>query len=215
MKLAKKVLAVVVAVALISTLAISAFAADFTLSASSQTAAIGEEITINVGMNGAAGLMSGGFTVGYDPAYLEYVDSDVAVDGSLTDAGLIEAGTFNIGLIFSREYEDDAMPMGTITFKVLQAGTTAVTLGVLDGDIDGVEAPAGASISLTLTEQPEVTTTEPTEAPADDDTTKAPAGDDTTKAEDEIPKTGDAGIAVAAGLVVLAGAAFVASKKRK
>lgn len=218
MKLAKKVLACVVAIALVSTLAISAFAADPALTISApEKAAAGDTIEVTVGFNGIKGLENAGLALTYDAAALEFVSAQR--DASTINASLFEAGnadgSVNIGIAFSGACTDTDMTLATITFKVLASdGSTELTFGVMDNDIAGVADPGSASATIQIGEEEsevptEPTTTDDTVEPSDTD--KEPS----TEPEKEIPKTGDAGIAVAAGLVVLAGAAFVASKKRK
>lgn len=221
MKLAKKAFAVVVAIALISTLAISAFATDATaslsLSADKPSVEIGDNVTVTLAINNAAGLTNGGFTLTYDSAVLQYV-SHQDVNAAAMAVGLVSEGTFNAGVMYAEAATDANITVCSVTFKTLQEGDTNLTLGVLNGDIDGVTIDSDASLTISVTEQTTAAPTEPTEAPAPDDTDPSETPSDDGKDQpivDEIPKTGDAGIAVAAGLVVLAGAAFVASKKRK
>lgn len=217
MKLAKKALAVVVAIALISTLAISAFAASATLSVTTDAddVVIGDEFTVTLAVNGAKGLTNAGLTLTYNTEMVEYV-SNTRVDttASMLTGGVATPGSFNVGLAYDESNTADSITLYTVTFKALAAGDAEFNFALLDGDIDGLDdATAGSTTVTILTEAPTDAPTEPTTAPATEPT--AAPTDDTTKAEDEIPQTGDAGIAVAAGLVVLAGAAFVASKKRK
>lgn len=212
MKLAKKVLACVVAFALMSVLAISAFAANATLGVSAPaTAEIGQTITVVGKISGANDLQSATFAMHYDPEYLEFV-SATAVDGG--QSGLASDGLVTDALAYSTNAGYDAKDLLTVTFKVLKDnGSTEVTFDVLDEDISGLDGAATGAATIKFQEKATaapITTAAPTDAPTGDATT-AP----TTKTEDKIPQTGDAGIAVAAGLVVLAGAAFVASKKTK
>lgn len=219
MKLAKKALAVVVAIALISTLAISAFAADaaLVLTPSTSTAQIGDTVTVDLSLSNAAGLENLGLIVSFDQDKLELTNVVSGNDNAIAEKN--SAGDVSVGYMNMNSNKADTLALATMTFKVLAEGSADITaeLIVTDGkaDINGVTVSSNSTtITLTGTEKTTAAPTEPTVAPSADDST-TPSGDDTTKAEDEIPQTGDAGIAVAAGLVVLAGAAFVASKKRK
>ena len=213
MKLAKKVLACVVALALIGTLAISAFAADaaLTLTPASSEVEVGKTVTLSAALTNAKGLENGTVTLVYDPAVLEVVNIEPAsVKGLSSACDEAEAGVINDAFAYTKAAEEDTTALFTVEFKVKAAGSTTVTLSVMDGDISGIDEPAAVSATIKGAEVtvPETTTAAPTVAPSKDD-------NNTTKPEDKIPATGDAGIAVAAGLVVLAGAAFVASKKTK
>lgn len=214
MKLAKKVLACVVAFALMSVLAVSAFAADAALSvAAPETAEIGQEITVTAKISNAAGLESAAFILEYDPAALEFVNvAGDATEGAVPQAGKSSDGAVTAALAYTTAATVADRDLMTVTFKVLKDnGSTEVKVSVLDDDISGIDNATAGSAVIKFAEK--------ATAPADPDETTAAsttaAPDNTTKPEDKIPETGDAGIAVAAGLVVLAGAAFVASKKSK
>ncbi len=223
MKLAKKVLVLVVALAMISTVAISAFAAS-SLAVSSATTTNGETVTVTATLNGAKGLQSGTFVLTWDPAVIEYVSQASEIKGAIPEGGKLDSGKeATVALMFTNACDEDSITLGTFTFKAIGAAGTKsdVTIAVLDGDIDGIDEPAAATGTVTIEEKKveppvEDTTKAPDVTPSTDATTKK-ADDTTTKkaSNGSIPATGDAGIAVAAALVVLAGAAFVASKKSK
>ena len=225
MKLAKKVLVLVVALAMISTVAFSAFAASALSIGSAKTEEDGT-VTVTAALSGAAGFQSGTFQLTWDPAVVEYVSQASDIAGAMVEGGKISDGAATVSVIFSNAYESDGLTLATFTFKAIgKAGDKSpLSLAVLDGDIDGIDEPAAATGEIEIiakeTEAPTTPapTTEPTPA---EPTTKGPDAPATTAAPKPttpskvIPKTGDAGIAVAAALVVLAGAAFVASKKSK
>lgn len=226
MKLAKKVLVLVVALAMISTVAFSAFAASALSIGSAKTEEDGT-VTVTAALSGAAGFQSGTFQLTWDPAVVEYVSQASDVAGAMVEGGKISDGAATVSVIFSNAYESDGLTLATFTFKAIgEAGAKSpLTLAVLDGDIDGIDEPAAATGEIEIiakettaptTEAP--TTAEPTPAEPTtkgNDTPATTAAPKPTTPSKVIPKTGDAGIAVAAALVVLAGAAFVASKKSK
>ena len=219
MKLAKKVLACVVVLAIMSTLAISAFAADasLVLSADKSAAEIGDTITVDLSMSNATGLENLGLFVSYDDAVLELASVASSNDNAIAEQN--DAGDVSVGYMNMNSNSNADLALAKMTFKVIAEGNAKITAALItddNGDADIAVVTVGStstSISVTGTEKTTAAPDEPSAAPSD--TTAAPDGDDTTKPADEIPATGDAGIAVAAGLVVLAGAAFVASKKRK
>lgn len=206
MKLAKKVLACVVAFALMSVLAVSAFAANGTLGVKAPaTAAIGSKIEVVASISGAKELESSTFAVSYDPAYLEFVSVTGAPEAQ---CGNPEAGLVTAAMAYATTAGYDSKDLITVTFNVLKdTGSTEVKFDVLDDDLSGLDSVTPGSATIKFTEK--VTTA------AADTTAPTKGGDDTTAPTKDIPKTGDAGVAVAAGLVLLAGAAFVASKKTK
>ena len=218
MKLAKKVLACVVAFALMSVLAISAFAegpAELVVKASATTVEVGQTVTLTASIANSKGLMSAALIMKYNPDSFELVNvKALTVEGALPAAGVETPGEATCALAFTESNEAASIDVFTVTLKALKdTGVETITLDILDGDFDGVAAPSEAGVAqIKFVEK----ATQPT--PSETESTPAPSGSDeskTTKPEKDIPKTGDAGIAVAAGLVVLAGAAFVASKKSK
>ena len=221
MKLAKKVLVLVVAIAMISTLAFSAFAAS-ALSIGSAKVEEDGTVTVTAALSGASGFQSGTFQLTWDPAIVEYVSQASDISGAMVEGGKISDGAATVSVIFSNAYESDSLTLATFTFKAIgEAGKVSpLSFAVLEGDIDGIDEPAAASGSIEIiekaTEAP-TTTEAPTEPTTAGPTTTAPAttAPATTTPSPVVPRTGDAGIAVAAALVVLAGAAFVASKKSK
>ncbi|MBR1812145.1 MAG: NPXTG-anchored protein [Clostridia bacterium] len=223
MKLAKKVLVFVVALALMSTVAATAFAAGASLSISAPaTAKVGDTIEVSVTLNGAKGLTSGVFLITWDKAVLDYQGQKNAVLGEEGSAigGEAEGGA-TVAINYYEAATVDSLTLTTVTFKVIGdiGDKGALNVAVFDNDIDGVDEPAAAAGSVTIVgEEPVVTdapqpSDEPAEPTTSNDEPTKPAA--TTKPGTSVPKTGDAGVAVAAALVVLAGAAFVASKKTK
>ena len=110
----------------------------------------------------------------------------------------------------SKEFKDDVLAIATYTLKV-KDGVNKVTLTVNDESVvDDTIKVANAGKSFVFST--EKATTEVTSVAP---TTKAPtAPETTTKKPDTIKKTGDAGIAVIAGVSALAAVAFVVTKKK-
>ncbi len=231
MKLAKKVLVFVVAIAVMSTVAFSAFAAS-TLSVSAPAKVEeGQTFTVTATLGNATGFESGVFQLSWDPAVYQYVSQTNSELGSAV-GDKISDGAATVGFMFTKSLEDASLTMATFTFKAIGAAgdKAAFTLEVLDGDFEpAANLPATGSANVEIvapttaaptteaptTEAPSVEPTQNnTEAPSEA-TTAAPTKVAPTTPAKTIPATGDAGIAVAAALVVLAGAAFVASKKSK
>lgn len=212
MKLAKKVLACVIAVALISTLAISAFAAAPAFSVNApKSVQVGDNVTVTVAITDAKGLMNIGAGLTYDTDKLEVV----SVTGGKNDDGNFTAGSpatgeVTFGIALAESATVDTLNAVTIVFTAKETGNATISIAQPD-DIDGIDAPAAVDVNVNITER---TTAAPggSQTPGSSNNASDPS---TTKAANDTPKTGDAGIAVAAGLVVLAGAAFVASKKTK
>lgn len=220
MKLAKKMLACAMALAMVAALALTAFAAApvVTMTATEYTA-VGDEVTVTVSATGMTGLMSAGFTFTYDEEALEFVKVAKA-EGAKYDMGAgdkVGTGEVTWTFIFLEEADADS-DLCVLTFKVKKADAT-VALRI--DEWEGTDAPAEASVVIKQKEVPttaEPTTVAPTtEAP----TTAAPTTvAPTTEVGSEepttgdIPQTGEAGVAAIAGVMALAAVAFVATRKK-
>ena len=212
MKLAKKMLASVIALAMVAALALTAFAAP-AVTMNNATAEVGETVTITVAGSALAGTESADLVFTYDAEALEFDSVKKAWDGfDMTAQGSPAAGTVSFSFAYTEAAEADN-DLCVITFKVLKAGASDVTMTV--NSWDGTDAPAEVKATVTGTEPttaaPETTTVAPeTTTVAPETTTVAP---DTTKAP-EVPATGEAGVAAVAGVMALAAVAFVATRKK-
>ena len=77
MKLAKKMLACAMALAMVAALALTAFAAP-AINVTATDAVVGGTITVKVAATGVTGLESGDLILNYDPAVLEFVKRNVS-----------------------------------------------------------------------------------------------------------------------------------------
>ena len=237
MKIAKKVLAVAMAVAMIACFAAMAFAADAKLELTAGEIANGT-VKVQLVATDYADFKSADWVLTYDadaltlvtpanPALtnpanglgdLTLIGTDAvalaAMGGNLITAYNTEkAGEIQIGFAFK---ETLASAAATVLFTV----EFTVADGAKNVDIKLANKDGSAVDALVLLEVEETTaapTTEPTTAAP---TTEAPStpAEVTTAAgnTDKGPSTGDTGVlAIAAGVVALAGAAFVVTKKRK
>lgn len=205
MKLAKKMLACAMALAMVAALALTAFAAApvVTLSAT-EYAEVGDTVTVTCAATGMAGLMSADLEFTYDAAALEFVSIAKAGDAKY-DMGAgdkVADGTVTWSFMFMDAADADS-GLAVLTFKVLKAGNTDVSVAI--GSWDGTDVPAGATTAV------KQTVVEVTSAPDDDETTTAKE-DPTTKPG--IMETGDAGVAAIAGVMAIAAVAFVATRKK-
>lgn len=205
MKLAKKMLACAMALAMVAALALTAFAAApvVTLSAT-EYAEVGETVTVTCAATGMAGVMSADLEFTYDASALEFVSikkaGDAAYDMAAGDK--VAEGTVTWSFIFMEAAEADS-GLAVLTFKVLKAGNTDVSVAI--GSWDGTDVPAGATVAV------KQTVVEETSAPDVDETTTAKV-EPTTKPA--IKDTGDAGVAAIAGVMAIAAVAFVATRKK-
>ncbi len=224
MKLAKKMLASVIALAMIAALSLTAFAAPAVVITADKTAVtIGDEVTVTVNGSDIKGLKSGDLVFTYDDTVLQYVSSKVLYpDFDLKTTNGNVSGSFRFSFAYlENATEDNAFV--SVTFKAIAAGDAEfalVAIGSKDeagkeiGSWDGTEVPAAASLKIAVaepTEAPsEVETEAPTAAP-----TEAPSE---TVAPTEAPKgtdqTGATGVAAVAGVMALAAVAFVATRKK-
>ena len=205
MKLAKKMLACAMALAMVAALALTAFAAApvVTLSAT-EYAEVGETVTVTCAATGMAGLMSADLEFTYDAAALEFVSINKAGDAAY-DMGAgdkVADGTVTWSFMFMDAAKADS-GLAVLTFKVLKAGNTDVSVAI--GSWDGTDVPAGATVAV------KQTVVEETSAPDVDETTTAKV-EPTTKPA--IKDTGDAGVAAIAGVMAIAAVAFVATRKK-
>lgn len=221
MKLAKKMLACAIALAMVAALALTAFAAAPTIKMSATKATVGETVTVTVAATDMAGLESAVLYFGYDPAVLEFVSAAAPAGAAFQLAGGIPVdkaqdgsdGVVSAALMYMEAADSDT-DLAVLTFNVLVAGTTEVTLTV--DSWDGTDAPADAALTI-VAEDPTTAPDDTTTTTAPVTTTEAPAEDtsavETTKGT-EIPKTGEAGVAAIAGVMALAAVAFVATRKK-
>ena len=235
MKIAKKVLAVVMAVAMVACLSAMAFATESSVSLKVGAVEDGkfrvEIVTSDVD------LQSANFVVKYEAAALKCAAAKVGagLTTAVMDGNLIQQanntvdGEVQIGLAFTNNLGQDAGVEGEVVlyymdFEVEDAEASKVTITLV------ADEKAADSAEVVLKEVEETTTVEveeTTTAKVDETTTAktetTTAKTETTTAKTETttnkvvgPETGDTGVlAIAAGVVALAGAAFVVSKKRK
>lgn len=203
MKLAKKMLVSVIALALVAALAVTSFAAAPVLTAAPTNLTVGETVEIVVTASGINGLEAAGLEISYDKDALEVISvaEKGCFDGSLYAAGNPEAGLVTAGAAYATACEVDSAAAVKITVKALKTGATKLDVAITEWA--GTDAPANFSINVTVAEKPSETEPAPTTAPV------AP-----TKPNKDIVATGDAGIAVVAGVMAIAAVAFVATRKK-
>ena len=230
MKLAKKMLACVIALAMVAALALTSFAAATTLSVSAVKSDDGKQVYVTVSATDYAGFKSGSVVIGYDHTALEYVeDEEEGLDKGLTVTAGIPAGMtaeddiVNVGLMYAKEAKNAEADIFTLTFNVIAEKNSKITVTV--GEWDGTEKPvAGAETTVvvvaeTTTKAPETTTKAPeTTTAAPVTTTETPvvedASADATTTPVTTPGMGDAGVAAVAGVMALAAVAFVVTRKK-
>lgn len=207
MKLAKKMLAGVIALAVVAALALTAFAAAPVVSLTASKAVVGEEVTITVAAKDMAGLESADLEFAYDAEALEYVSVKSGSTDFTPAAGNPEAGLVTFSLMYLETATADTT-LCTITFKVLKTGNTDVAMTITSWD--GTEQPADVTVTVAAEEKattPAPTTPAPTQPAPVEPTSEVPT-------KDEIPQTGEAGVAAIAGVMALAAVAFVATRKK-
>lgn len=243
MKIAKKVLAAAMAVAMIFALSAMAFAASspkLVLEASE----VDDEgyIIVTLYAVDSIGLLSAGVDVKYDPTVLEF---DFAKEGK--DAAQVnktknnsfsseynpaDAGTIDFGFYFKTSLTDaatlaadaqkgetidvnsDKFAVAAFYFLVKNADAANTELEVVVTSSSGV-TPAGSKLTVVLKEEEEVPAEE-IEEPEEPEAPVVEPGSEDANGEEGNKNTGDnMALAAAAGVVVLAGAAFIVSKKRK
>ena len=207
MKLAKKMLVSVLALAMVAALALTAFAATPTLTYAVSSAEVGKEVTVTVSAKDMVGTETASIFFSFDAEALEFVSSKSVAKDAMGATGLVEGeNTVSFALAYTNaaEGDDDLVVM---TFKVLKAGDTTITGTVTEWT--GAEQPADLTITVKATEP---TTAAPTTAaPATEAPSEAPVAPTTGK---EIAQTGEAGIAAIAGVMAIAAVAFVATRKK-
>ncbi len=271
MKIAKKVLAVAMAVAMIACFAAVAFAAIAPETAQLELVldTTGKKPAAMLYAKDCTGLASADLKLAFDPAVVKSVRALAGADAKLITAENFNSNTFtsevnnadvaNVQYAFyfkeflwnAEKFADPEENLGEVEvnatnfhiakFEItLQEGKTAEDIVVsftasakftngekgADGKniveaVDalkcvGIEKKAEETTQAPTTEAP--TTEAPTtEAPTTEEAPSTPNEETTAKGEtDKGPATGDTGVlAIAAGVVALAGAAFVVSKKRK
>ena len=267
MKIAKKVLAVAMAVAMIACFAAMAFAATPTEKTAYTIVATESEdydVSIVLSIENGAGFKSGGVIIKYDPTVLEYqeflpgADVDKMDSFSKGNSFTPDANGDEIGVIDSEFYfkenlwtaaeflankkpkatQEDIDSINVNNFAMVSYEFMLKDGKTIDDVVVSLEAKNAAfiddagkdmsynEIKCNGVEKKEPATEAPTEAPTEAHTeapteapTKAPASDEPTTAAgatDNKGPQGDTGVlALAAGVVAVAGAAFVVSKKRK
>ena len=164
----KKIIAVLLALALALTCAVS-------------VSALGDILS-----NGSGQLTP--IFADFDPSAITEMLSGMDFSGILNDLGMGDLGSLLGGL-------DLSSLLGNLNLE----------------DLLGNLLPGGDSDTTTTTTAPAATTTAPATSTTAPSTTKAPS---TTAPTTNIPQTGDAGVGVAAGLFMLAGAAFVFTRRK-
>ena len=252
MKIAKKVLAVAIAVAMIACCAAMAFAADAKVTLKA-TEIVDGKFDVAVVANNYADLAAADWVVTYDAAAIKCVKADNNGTGNFaniaTDPVLMAAASGQLMTAYNNENAGEVkvafafqtnlnnageVVLFTLNFEVVDADAKNVEI-VLSGkdeaklviNEEAVTEPttepttAEPTTAEPTTAEPttaEPTTAEPTTAePTTEEAPSTPDEETTAKGEtDNGPATGDTGVlAIAAGVVALAGAAFVVSKKRK
>lgn len=210
MKLAKKMLASVIALALVAAFALTAFAAAPAVSLTATKAVVGEEVTITVSGKDMAGLESAVLEFTYDAEALEFVSIDKTADAAYdmgTGDKLADSSTITWAIIYMNAAKADS-GLAVLTFKVLKAGDTDVALRI--DSWDGTAQPADATVTVKAEEK---TTTPAPTTPAPTTPAEPTSKEDPTTGN-QIPQTGEAGVAAIAGVMALAAVAFVATRKK-
>lgn len=231
MKIAKKVLAVVMTVAMIACFSAMAFAAEAEVVLKAGDIVDGK-VKVEAVVTNGADLKAADWVLTYDAEALKLTTpASPALTNPANGTGdLAQIGTDAIALAamggnLMTAYNTEDVGVVKIAFAFKEAlGTDAETIlfttefDVVDADAKNIEVALTGSneakvvinkeaVEETTTEAPETTT----EAPSTDAPTTAAGDTGANKPTD----TSVAGFAIAAGVVALAGAAFVVSKKRK
>lgn len=225
MKLAKKMLACAVALAMVAALALTAFAAPTTLAVKAEKSTDGKQVVVTVSATDYANFKSGALTVEYDPAALQFVKGSgtptSAMDGITVVAGIpadmtAEDGVISVGLMYAEVATNATEDVFMLTFNVLKNENSTIAVKV--GEWDGTDKPADASGKVVLVEETTAapTTAAPTTAAP---TTAAPTTEEvsvapSTDAPTTTPPMGDVGVAAVAGVMALAAVAFVVTRKK-
>ena len=177
-----------------------------TIKFAATNAAVGQEVQITVSLLNSKGVSAGNIFFSFDKTVLEFVKAEEKAPAGASGvvANIGNDGNASIALMCLNALTEETNELAVFTFKVLKAGNAGIKVVSANfSDADGKTVPEFRIVGDNITVGEAATTTAVT--------TTAPTG--TGKPNN--PPTGDAGLAVAAGLVVLAGAAFVLSKKRK
>ncbi len=263
MKIAKKVLALVMAVAMVACFAAIASAATPTANTAYQVtlkdgSEAGYGYALVLSIENGVGLKAGGVLINYDPAVLVYADDNAEGSDAAAMSKLIKSansftyeangdteGVIDVGFYFKENLwtteeflankkgnasEDDVKAIEVNSFELVEfyfdladgasADDIVVSLEYKSANFvgdDGNDVAFDAIKLIGIEKKAEEPSTEDpsteapsTEAPSTQAPTTAPVVDDGDN------KTGDTGVlAIAAGVVALAGAAFVVTKKRK
>ena len=258
MKLAKKVFATVMAVAMILALSAMAFAAGTPTATLVADPVEDGTLAVHIYFKDAIGLKSVDTQITYDPAVLEFSYNEDGADAEMVgktksnsftseinpaDGSIKWAGYFKTELTDAETFAKDAKKAGTVEvnaenfdaqvlyFEVKDATAPSTKIELAVSTASGVEI-AGSSVDAVIAGQP-APIDEPSseeqpsseEPSSEEKTSEDTASSETASVEEESKKPGkDVGpktdasnwmIGAAAGVAVLAGAAFVVSKKRK
>lgn len=239
MKIAKKVLAVVMAVAMIAALSAMAFAADSKATVA-LTAGEPEDgiVSVTVSLKDAEGFKSGDATLTFDPTVLEFVPASKKSDatpckeftalGSAGNNSMVQPnakeaanGKLILGILVADQLSDladwgvegDVNNFGVcvLKFKVLKADVEASV--AVEGKMEvGDNANVTFNNTYVIAKASAPVETKPVEVA----TTAVESDTKASNPPTDDKTTGDnMALAAAAGVVVLAGAAFIISKKRK
>lgn len=225
MKLTKKILAVVLAVALVAVLGVAAFAAGPSLSLSATKS--GKTVTLTLSGSNLTGFQAGDVVITYDNTKLTYVDRSITTPEGIGDGG--KATDADNQVTFSYMTTDamktSSAVLATYTFKVVDGadGTADFSMSIGSFSVNDAEVtPSTSGTSVDLTEK-ETTTKEnstkenPTKVGPTEPTSSTPV-EPTSRTNGNgkkgIAQTGEASIAVIAGVMAVAAAAFVATRKK-
>ncbi|MCD7775396.1 MAG: cohesin domain-containing protein [Clostridiales bacterium] len=165
----KRIISVTLSILLIlSSVPILASAATPVLSATATEAGVGEEITITVSVSGFTGAEDGAIFFTFDPEVLEFVSiTGAEIEYLSTVAGMVRDNETQLSYAYwfaqNKSANIDSTELVYLTFNVLKAGDASVTWTCVEWD--GVDTPAGGTITITVTDEPtteEPTTQEPT-----------------------------------------------------
>lgn len=233
MKLAKKMLAFVLAFAMVAALgtAMIASAADAPVITLTQTSAnLGDTVTLTLSAANFAGSQSANIEIDYNPDELTFVSAspiDDGVEGDGVGDNLLTAAYFNM-----RAAKADNVDLISYTFTAKKVGTAVLNVRVIDFQQNEESVtPSVSNGSVTIGEPASVTDPEPVSPGPGPNPGPGPKGGSTTTTEPvsgngskgsgskgnggKIAATGDAGIALIAGVAAVAAVAFVATRKKE
>lgn len=229
MKLAKKMLACLVVLTLIGSLALTAFAADAALGLSVGEVDENNEVKVSILLKNAAGVNSADLVLEFDTEVFSYVKAASGADakeiGAMVATGnpSEEPNTATASFIlmeeiltaaeYAAEEQDvnvDNFEVAVVTLKVVDGATatdSALTLKANSLQVNEAAVTVGdvtSDVAL-VEETTEEATDAPTETTTEEAETIAPTG----------LTSGEVAISAAAGVIAVAGAAFVVTKKKK